>query len=62
MRECVDAEEVALVRGVMGKDWVVLEYEATTRFAALRPRLVFTKGDPAKALEEVRRVLQSGGL
>nr|WP_181953833.1 hypothetical protein [Pyrobaculum arsenaticum] len=64
VRECfgAEAEEVEFVRSVMGKDWVVLEYEARTRFAALRPRLIFTKGDPAKAMEEAERVLQSGGL
>ncbi|MEM0463632.1 hypothetical protein [Pyrobaculum sp.] len=64
VRECLDAEaeEVTLARGVMAKDWVVLEYEARTKFTTLRPRLIFTKGDPAKALEEAERVLRSGGL
>ncbi|NYR15074.1 hypothetical protein HC235_03715 [Pyrobaculum arsenaticum] len=64
VREClgVDVEEVTLVRGIMAKDWVVLEYEARTKFAAIRPRVIFTKGDPAKALEEAEKVLRSGGL
>ena len=37
VRECVgvDAVEVEFARSVMGKDWVVLEYEARTKFAAL---------------------------
>ncbi|AFA39402.1 hypothetical protein Pogu_1375 [Pyrobaculum oguniense TE7] len=62
VRECLDAEavEVELVRTVMAKEWVVLEYEAKTKFAALGPRLTFTKGDPAKAMEEAEHVLQSG--
>ncbi|AFA38048.1 hypothetical protein Pogu_0021 [Pyrobaculum oguniense TE7] len=64
VREClgVEAEEVELVRSVMAKEWVVLEYKARTKFATLRPRVIFTKGDPAKALEEAEKVLGSGGL
>ena len=64
VREClgVEAEEVEFVRGLMANDWAVLEYEARTKFAAIRPRVIFTKGDPAKALEETERVLRGGGL
>ena len=64
VREClgVEAEEVELVRSVMAKEWVILEYEARTKFAAIRPRVIFTNGDPAKALEEAEKVLRSGGL
>ena len=62
-RECVgvEAEEVRLARGVMARDWVVLEYEVRSKIAALRARVVFTDGDPAKALEEAERVSWSGG-
>ncbi|MEM4754820.1 hypothetical protein [Pyrobaculum sp.] len=64
VRECLDveAEEVELVRSVMAKDWAVLEYEARTKFATLTPRVIFTNGDPVRALEEAERVLRSGGL
>ena len=57
-RECmgVEAEEVRLVRGVMAKDWAVLEYEVRSKFAALRERAVFTNGSPKNALEEAERV------
>ncbi|AFA40185.1 hypothetical protein Pogu_2158 [Pyrobaculum oguniense TE7] len=63
VRECLDAEaeEVELARGVMAKDWAVLEYEAKTKFATLRPRVIFTNGDPAKALEEAEKMPHSGG-
>ncbi|MEM1568645.1 MAG: hypothetical protein QXI84_09205 [Thermofilaceae archaeon] len=49
-----DAEtvEVEFVQSVAAKDWVVLEFEARTKYAMLRPRLIFTNGDPVKALEE----------
>ena len=62
-RQCVgvEAEEVDFVRSVMARDWVVLEYEVRSKIAALRARVVFTDGDPAKALEEAERVLRSGG-
>ncbi|MEM2025671.1 MAG: hypothetical protein QXW94_05205 [Desulfurococcaceae archaeon] len=50
-----------LALSVMSKDWVVLVYEARTKFTTLRPRIVFTEGDPAKALEEVEKVFWSGG-
>ncbi|ABP50444.1 MAG: hypothetical protein QW677_06570 [Pyrobaculum sp.] len=57
----VDVVEVKLALSVMSKDWVVLVYEARTKFTTLRPRIVFTEGDPAKALEEVEKVFWSGG-
>ena len=38
------------------------EYEARTKFTTLRPRVISTKEDPAKALEEAERVLRGGGL
>ena len=62
-RECVgvEADEVDFVRSVMAREWVVLEYEVRSKFAALRARVVFTDGDPAKALEEAERVAWSGG-
>ena len=61
-RECVgvEAEEVDFVRSVMAKDWVVLEYEVRAKIGTLRARVVFTSGNPAKALEEAERVLWSG--
>ncbi len=61
VRERLDAEETRLIRGVMTKERAVLEYEVKTKFATLRPRLVFTKGNPAKALEEAEKTFQSGG-
>ena len=61
-RQCVgvEAEEVDFVRSAMARDWVVLEYEVRSKFAALRARVVFTDGDPRKALEEAERVAWSG--
>mgnify|MGYP001770647497 CR=1 FL=1 len=52
----MEAEDAELVRGVMAKDWVVLEYEVRAKFTTLRARIVFTDGDPKKALEEAERV------
>ena len=62
-RECVgvEAESAELVRSVMARDWAVLEYEVRAKFATLRARVVFTDGDPAKALEEAERVAWRGG-
>ena len=62
-RECVgvEAESAELVRSVMARDWVVLEYEVKAKFITLRARVVFTDGDPRKALEEAERVAWSGG-
>ena len=52
----VEAESVGLIRGVVAKDWVVLEYEARTKFATLRPHVIFTKGNPRRSLRGSVRV------
>ena len=57
----VEAESAELVRSVMAREWLVLEYEVRSKFAALRARVIFTDGDPRKALEEAERVSWSGG-
>ena len=61
-RECVgvEAESVELARGVMAKDWAVLEYEVRSKIGTLRARVVFASGSPKKALEEAERVAWSG--